>query len=157
NAGSVSQALSNTTQQTSTGGSEFAPASVLSPRQAPLAIFTVLYRPTVFDAHNFQALLAGLEGTLLLFLTLKRWRWVWSSVKSFRRQPYVAFAAAYTGMFVIAFSSIANFGILARERVQLLPLMFVFLAIPPRSRTAPSISPEAAGGEVSNTRAPSRA
>jgi hypothetical protein len=40
--------------------------------------------------------------------------------------------------FVFAFSTIANFGILARERTQLLPFFMVLLAIPvPRRAPGP--------------------
>jgi hypothetical protein len=48
--------------------------------------------------------------------------------------PYVAYALTYTIMFVIAFSSIANFGILTRQRTQVLPLVLVFLVLPLESR-----------------------
>jgi hypothetical protein len=34
-------------------------------------------------------------------------------------------------MFIVGFSAVANFGLLARERVQLLPLFLVLLTIPP--------------------------
>lgn len=140
NAETVSAALTQTAEVTGKGGSEFTPASFLSPVGAPLAIFTVLYRPTLLDAHNLQAALAALEGTFLFILSVVRWRWVVAAIRSFRRQPYAAFAAAYTGMFVIAFSSFANFGLLSRERVQLLPLFFVLLSVPPRPRSAPGSS-----------------
>ncbi len=130
---SLSEALSNTTSQTAKGGSEFSPANALTPLGLPMAAFTVLYRPTIGDAHNVQALFAGVEGTFLLLLTIFRWRWILTAIASIRRQPYVAFAAAYLAMSIIAFSSFANFGILARERVQILPMLFVLLSVPPRS------------------------
>jgi hypothetical protein len=44
--------------------------------------------------------------------------------------PYVAYALTYTVMFVIAFSSISNFGILTRQRTQVLPLALVMLVLP---------------------------
>jgi hypothetical protein len=55
------------------------------------------------------------------------------------RRPYVAFAVVYTFAFIYAFSSLVNFGILARQRSQLLPALFVVLCLPEperRSRTA---------------------
>jgi hypothetical protein len=130
---SISDALAQTADQTAKGGSEFSPANFFTPFGAPLATFTVLFRPTIADAHNVQAFLAGLEGTFLLLLTLFRWRWVLAAIGSLRRQPYVAYAVAFTAMFVVAFSSFANFGLLARERVQLFPLYLVLLSVPPRS------------------------
>lgn len=134
----LAEALSQTTDQTGKGGSEFEPVSFFTPLGAPIAAFTVLYRPTIVDAHNVQALLAGIEGTLLVLLTVLRWRWVVAALGSIRRQPYVACAVAYTGMCVIGFSSFANFALLARERVQLLPVFFVLLSVPRRSRAAPA-------------------
>jgi hypothetical protein len=47
-----------------------------------------------------------------------------------RTIPYAAFAFFYSAGFIIAFSSVANFGILVRQRVQLLPLYLVLLSIP---------------------------
>ena len=44
--------------------------------------------------------------------------------------PYVAYATTYTIMFVIAFSSIGNFGILTRQRTQVLPMLLVLLVLP---------------------------
>jgi hypothetical protein len=57
----------------------------------------------------------------------------------------VAFVLVYSGLFVVAFSSIANFGILARERTQLLPFFLVLLAVPasrPRPAPAPAVTAE---------------
>ncbi len=144
---SVSEALAQTTDQTAKGGSEFSPVNFFSPLGAPLATFTVLFRPTVADAHNVQALLAGLEGTFLVLLTIYRWRWVLAAIGSLRRQPYVAFAIVFTGLFVVAFSSFANFGLLARERVQLFPLFLVLLSVPPRSWR-----PRSAGSQAERAR-----
>jgi hypothetical protein len=42
----------------------------------------------------------------------------------------VVFAVIYTLVFVYAFSTIGNFGILVRQRVQVYPLFFVLLALP---------------------------
>jgi hypothetical protein len=40
-------------------------------------------------------------------------------------------------MFVIGFSSIANFGLLARQRVQMYPLFLVLLAVRPLDEPVP--------------------
>ena len=45
------------------------------------------------------------------------------------RRPYVAFATVYTFAFIYAFSSVLNFGILVRQRAQLLPALFVVMCI----------------------------
>jgi hypothetical protein len=127
----VTSALRDVTYRTTTGESSFVPSVLESPFRAPVAILTVLFRPFVFEAHNMQALAAALEGTFLLGLSLLRFRWGLAALRSVRRQPYVAFAVAYAGLFILAFSSFANFGLLARERVQLFPVFVLLLAIPP--------------------------
>jgi hypothetical protein len=76
-------------------------------------------------------LLAAIEGTALLVFCLIRYRWGWAAVRSLRRQPYVVFCLVYTILFIAGFSSFANFGLLARERVQLYPLFLVLFSIPP--------------------------
>jgi hypothetical protein len=127
----VASVLQETSERTSLGGSRFAPSLLDSPTRAPSAVFTVLYRPTILEAHNAQTFLAALETTFLLALTLFRWKWILSAVRSIRRHAYVAFAGVYTALFIVAFSAFANFGLLARERVQMLPLFLVFLSVPP--------------------------
>ena len=131
--GGVTAVLRQTVERTETGGSRFAPSILESPTRAPLAVLTVLYRPFLFEVHNVQALAASLETTFLLLLTLARWRWVLEAFRRLRRQPYLAMAFAYAGLFVVAFSAFANFGLLARERAQLLPLILVLVCVPPAS------------------------
>jgi hypothetical protein len=130
----LTETLQQTTFRTQQGGSAFSPSVFDSPAQAPIAAVTVLFRPLLPEASNLQAALAALEGTALLLWCAWRWRWIVAAVQSVRRQPYVAMAIAYVGVFVLGFSSIANFGILARQRVQMLPFLFVLLAIPPLKR-----------------------
>ena len=57
------------------------------------------------------------------------------------RRPYVAFALVYTFAFIYAFSSLGNFGILARQRSQLLPVLFVVLCIPKRAASTELVAP----------------
>jgi hypothetical protein len=130
----VGTALRQVSSETTFGQSRFVPSVFESPARAPIALITVLFRPFVFEAHNAQALVTAIEGTFLLALAFFRIPWVVAAIKSMRRQPYVAFAFVYTGLFIVAFSSFANFGLLARERVQLFPLYLVLLSIPPPSK-----------------------
>ena len=115
------------------GGSMFQPAIASSPGKFPLAAFTVLFRPLPIETGSATLeVLAALEGTFLLALALFRVGWVLAAIRSSRRQPFVAFALTYTALFIVGFSSLANFGLLARERVQLTPLFLVLLSVPPR-------------------------
>jgi hypothetical protein len=108
---------------------------VESPGRLPIAIVTVLFRPHVLEANNAQALIAAAEGTFLLLLSIVRLPSILAAIRSMRRQSYVAFAFFFSGLFIVAFSGVANFGTLARERVQLLPLYLVLLfAVPPERK-----------------------
>jgi hypothetical protein len=127
----ITGVLQETSEITSDGGSTFAPSILQSPVRAPVAVFTVLFRPLIIEAHNLPAVAAALEMTFLFGFSVARWRWILAALRSVRRQPFVAFAVVYVAFTVLAFSGLANFGLLARERVQLLPLFLVLLTVPP--------------------------
>ena len=140
----VNSVLAESARRTSGGGSGFqAPSTSTSLLGLPYATVTILFRPFPFEAHNAQAAVTALESALLLCLTVARSPTIWRAVRHLRRRPYVAFVVVYTAGFVVAFASIANFGILARERVQLLPFFFVLLAVQDRRRHGPAASPAA--------------
>ncbi len=126
----VKTALSDTVERTDRGGSVYTPSVAESPARAPIAVATVLFRPLLHEAHNTQARLAAAEGTFLLILSLVRWRWMIAAFRRMRSQAYLGFALVYTVLFTLAFSSFSNFGILTRERVQVLPFYFVLLGVP---------------------------
>jgi hypothetical protein len=153
---SVSNAIEATQLQTGEGGSAFAPSDPNSPIGYPIAVVTVLFRPLPGEVSSAQGLFSGAEGGVLVLITALSWRRIWGAATRLRRQPYITYAAAYLAMFAYAFAAIANFGILARERVQLIPLFFVLLAVPPARRgTVDAPSPEPAG-TASTRRIPAR-
>jgi hypothetical protein len=127
----VNSVLSGNTERTDTGGSKFAVASSgISPANLPQATITILFRPFLFEAHNAQAAITAIESTILLCLAISRGRLIGRAMRSFRRLPYVTFCWVFGALFVTAFASMANFGIIARERTQLLPFFLVLLAVP---------------------------
>jgi hypothetical protein len=130
----LNSTLNSLSTSTAIGGSSFAPSAATTWRRVPAAFITVLFRPLPQDAHNFQGTMAALEGTFLLSLTILRVRWISAAVRSVRRQPYVALALVFTGLFVVAFSSFSNFGLLVRERSSVLPFFLVLLSVPPKRR-----------------------
>lgn len=138
----VTAVLRETSERTAVGGSKFAPSILESPSRAPVAVATVLFRPFFFEAHNIQAAFAAIETTFLLGLCLLRIPWIMAALRSIRRQPYLAVALAYTGLFVLAFSGFANFGLLARERAQLLPIFVALLCVPPLREAGERDGPE---------------
>jgi hypothetical protein len=117
-----------TIRRTTTGGSEFDSRPVRNPVDFLHAAVTVPFRPFPTEGHNRQAQLAGLEGVLLFGLILLSLPRLTALPRAVLRQPYVAMATAYTIGFIIAFSNVGNFGILTRQRAQLLPFLFVILA-----------------------------
>jgi hypothetical protein len=128
----LSGAQNSLVTRTSTGGSYFPPSILQSPAHAPNAVLTVLFRPLPHEAHNTQAFLSALENSFLLLFMLVRIPWGFAALRSMRRQPYLAYALAYTVMFIVAFSSFANFGLLVRERVQVLPFVIALFCVPPK-------------------------
>lgn len=126
---SLGDALERTEQQTTTGGSAYEPVVVRNPLQYPWAVVTVLVRPFPTEADNGQMLFTSLEGFALIALIAFSVTRTSSFRATLTRRPYVAFALVYVGMFCFAFAAMGNFGILARQRVQVLPLLFVLLAV----------------------------
>jgi hypothetical protein len=122
------QFLSDVSDQTATGGSEVSGGAVGSPAQLPGAIIKVLFRPLIYEAGNAQALLSALEGTTVLAITIWNLPAMWRNKGRLREKPYLMMAFFYTGGFIIGFSAILNLGLLARQRVQVLPLFFILIA-----------------------------
>ena len=139
--------LDRTQFQTTRGGSEFDSRPVRNPIDFAHALVTVPFRPFPNEAHNRQAQLASLEGVLLLGLVIAsipriaRFGW------EFFRRPYVMFATTYAIGFIIAFSNVANFGILTRQRAQLLPFLVVLLCLPIARASSDDGSGEELAGE----------
>jgi hypothetical protein len=151
------QFLSDVSDQTATGGSEVEGGAVGSPAQLPGAIIKVLYRPLIYEAGNAQALLSALEGTALLAITIWNLPAMWRNKRRLREKPYLLMAFFYTGGFIIGFSAILNLGLLARQRVQVLPMLFVLIAGlawdekkkgSRRKKTEPEQAPESIEAEV---------
>jgi hypothetical protein len=113
-------------------GSSFNVSNVSSPEHYPVSLFTILYRPLPTEARSITVIIASLEGMALLLLTLTSWARIKQAIRAAGRQPYVMMALIYTLIFAYLFGSVANMGILARQRVQLLPFLLVLFAFPSR-------------------------
>lgn len=111
------------------GGSAFVGVIPTTPQGIALGIVTVLFRPFPWETTNLLALASALEGTALMLLILWRFRSVLRAIRGATRNAYLGFLVIYVPIFVIAFSAISNFGILVRQRVQLLPFLFAMVAI----------------------------
>jgi hypothetical protein len=127
---SATSVLDRADHQSGQGGSEFENGRPASPAQFPAAMLAVLFRPFLWEASNPQAGIAALEGTLLLVLFGASLGRLVRLPQYLFRVPYVAYCLAFVTMFVFAFSSIGNFGIMTRQRTQVFPFLLVLLAIP---------------------------
>lgn len=100
------------------------------------AFFAGLFRPLPFDARNPAVLLAALENTVLLILTI----WAFAKLRlAYLRDPLVLWTGLYTCGWsaIYGFIVMANFGSGARYKLQMLPffLMFLMLLIHREGRT----------------------
>ncbi|HSM43677.1 MAG TPA: hypothetical protein VK969_01530 [Acidimicrobiia bacterium] len=119
--------LEDVSDRTSTGGSQIEGAAVSTPAQLPGAVITVMFRPLLYEGANPQMIMSALEGTALLVFTVWKLPQMWRNKGLLRRKAYMTMCFLYTGGFIIGFSAILNLGILARQRVQVLPMFLAFL------------------------------
>jgi hypothetical protein len=102
----------------------------LSPGAFPKSVVTILFRPFPWEAHSFTASAAALEGAFLVLLLVAGRRRFAAAIRATRREPYLLVALAYSLVFIYLFASLPNLGVIARERIQLLPIFVVLLAWP---------------------------
>jgi hypothetical protein len=127
--GSVGRVLDEAERRTATGGSEFEARRPSNPLEFPQAAFSVLFRPMLHEAHNRQALVSSLEGLVLMALLLWQAPQLARLPRQLFKQPYIMLVIVYATLFIIAFSSFGNFGILVRQRIQFLPFLLMLLAL----------------------------
>jgi hypothetical protein len=94
------------------------------------AFVTVLFRPFPFEVSDVTGLAASFEGLFLIGLLVLSRNRIRSIPRLLRTTPYLTYSLTYLVVFVFAFSSFANFGILSRQRVQAIPFLLVLIALP---------------------------
>lgn len=130
---SVQLTLDEVTHQTGQGGSYIEGTRTnLSPSRFPQAFVNVVFRPFPWEARNAQALIASAEGVFTLSLFVLGWRRILGALRAVLDTPYVIVSCCYAVLFVYGFSSFANYGILVRQRVQVLPFLLLLVSLPPR-------------------------
>ena len=128
---SINSATTYVSKQTTVGSSSFVPANPRTPGGFAKATVTVLFRPFPMEAHGSEQLFTSVEGLVLAAITVLSVKRLLTVPRRLRAQPYVMFALASVLLWILAFGIIANFGILARERTQMLPYFFVLLSVAP--------------------------
>jgi hypothetical protein len=135
---SIDTALSESSRVTSTGGSEFSPATLTSPQGVVMVVGTILFRPFLWEVGSadaaIEAAVAAIEATILLIVCAWRFRSFGAAFRSIRKTPYVAVAIVYIAGSIVGLSTVANFGIIARQRTLLYPMLFVLMCFQ-RKRT----------------------
>jgi hypothetical protein len=92
-------------------------------------VLTVFFRPYPWEARNIPAMISAVEGSLLfLLMFFIRRRSVVAAIREARSSPLVIGSIVYALLFAFMFSAVSNYAIIARQRVQLLPFVFVLVA-----------------------------
>ncbi len=127
---SINAGLAANAARTTQGGSAFTPANPQNPIGYLESAVTIVARPFPNEAHGPEGIGTSFEAMLLACFALASWRRLATIPRRVRGQPFVTYALLFTLMFFYAFGTIGNFGILARQRSQLMPFLFVLLSLP---------------------------
>ncbi|MFL6241604.1 MAG: hypothetical protein ACJ73V_01090 [Acidimicrobiia bacterium] len=129
---SVEQSLNDQTARTGQGGSKVGTGKTsLTPLTLPQGAVKVLLRPFPWEVETKFQILASLESAALAVFLLYRIRSVAFSLSRARIYPFFIFCWTFVLLYAVAFSAIANFGLLTRQRSLALPALFVLLAVEP--------------------------
>jgi hypothetical protein len=107
----------------------------------PVAIVTVNFRPFPWEAGGALPAVAALEGVFLIAVVLRRRTQIWQGLATWRSNGMVITALLTWFSFSVILASLPNFGLLARQRTQVLPFLFMLLCMvrrSPRRGTAPA-------------------
>jgi hypothetical protein len=129
----VEEELSDTSERTATGGSVIGEAEdtsvSLTPLSLPLGAVTVLLRPFPFEVDSGVQLLASLESAILAWFMWKRRAALAVALRRARSVPFLFYCWTFIAIYVTAFSSFKNMGLLVRQRSLALAALFVLLSI----------------------------
>ena len=129
NTGDFGAALTQNAARTDEGGSGFTAADPRNPLGYAESVVTVLFRPFPIEVHGIEQLGTSIEALFLAAMLAFSARRLVSIPRRLRAEPYVTYALVYLLMFFFAFGTVSNFGLLARERSQAMPLVFVLLSV----------------------------
>jgi hypothetical protein len=124
----VSAALDFAEERTSQDQAQFVAARVGSVTDYPWAVITVLFRPFPWEAPNALAMISALESVLLAGLLVRASPGLVANARQLIQRGQLLNAVAFTAVFIFLFSAIGNFGILSRQRAQVIPFVLLFVA-----------------------------
>lgn len=109
------------------GRSGFETSPPRSVFDVPEAVVTVLFRPFLWEVRTVPQLLASVEAMVIGAMLVAVLRGVAKRRVRFARSPLVVMSVTFAVFFCVAFASFGNFGLLVRQRSQVLP--FVILLV----------------------------
>lgn len=121
--------LESTLEGTAIGGSAFQPVVIRGPQDVPLGVLSVVFRPLPWEARSFTSLIAAAEAGVLSLIVLLSFRRIARLPRLYLRRPFLVFASVFVLAFSAGFSYMANFGILARQRTQMMPMVLVLVSL----------------------------
>lgn len=152
---SFTQIIDNTTARTGQGGSNFTPPSVSNPASWPYASVRTLFRPLPFEASGAAQLLSAAEITALLGLYALSWKRLRNLPRLVISNPYVTFVVAALFLTGLAYTSLANLGILTRQKSLIMALLALLACLPERQQSESSQSASSTNEGLADTPATS--
>ena len=110
-------------------GSNFVPPNPFTPPGFLQSVATVNFRPFPWEAGGLLPALTALEGVLLAALIVLRRRQIFRGLRRWRENGMVIFTLAAWVAYSVILASLPNFGLLARQRTQVLPFLFMLIAM----------------------------
>ncbi len=133
---SIEEELDENTERTAQGGSEFEHGgNSLNPLDLPQGAVTVLLRPFPWETDSGLQVLSSLESALLAGIILVRLPSLRAALIRARSTPFLLYCWVLLILYAATFSSIANFGLLVRQRSLVLPALYVLLSVRPDTTT----------------------
>jgi hypothetical protein len=135
---SIEAELDENTERTSLGGSQFNnDGNSLNPLRLPEGAVTVLLRPFPWETESSLQLLSSLESALLIGLIVARLSSVRAALRRARSTPFLLYCWTFVILYAATFSSIANFGLLVRQRSLVMPALFALISVQAATTTTP--------------------
>jgi len=131
----LTAALDLVNRRSTQGGSGFVAARIDTPLDFPRGFVTVMFRPFPYEAGSIAMLITAVEAMVLAALVVAAIPRIFSAMRNIRADAYLVYAIAFMIVFAYLFSAMGNFGILARQRTMVLPLVLVLVGLPtPKDR-----------------------
>ncbi|MCI0416247.1 hypothetical protein L0222_26020 [bacterium] len=113
-------------ERTSEGGSAI--GTPTGPGAIPLAIVNILFRPFPWEAGSFLAAAASAEMIFFWSAVIAKRRRVWKLIRAWRSNRLLRFVVPLTILYVLMLGmAIGNLGIIARQRIHVMPLLIIWL------------------------------